>query len=862
MKAYKKWNIRRVVWGIGVGVLCLAKAVYAQSAENAVFDVLEKVLTPATSGYLQAPDKEAYLLSFLSAYVPGADAGEGDGLTLIIEKIRELKLLSCRAPLTSIRDRYFQTHPAMSLLINDTLTIHSLCASQQGLALYRTALVHANSAVREWALQDLRRQNTADSQVWSNTLLLERFAAQDPLALQLKEGIESDSFRSENKNPSFEFYNGGFNNWQVLKREASTSILPADGAHSFARCMLLSAASGETIVRNDAVVFSAGAPRAIEFGISYRMDPHPYYPGLSGGALPVEEWSALANHLVVRLRLYLTYSDGSAEMREAIEPAPFDLAWRRIDSSYRSTKSIRSAQLEIAVSGTGSLRFDDGYLRRADAEFIPVQPQITSVGASAATVISGEYVTFQAYTAAANSGVWLSDLQGTLGTGLLVSSRLVKPGKHTITFEAKGAFGATVLPAASMTLPRVTVIQPGVRLDTAVPVDANGERAVSGVFALQVIFSGLENNPVPEASCRVSLYANDRCIATASASPYSFNVDTSLLANGLTTFVARAYWIRNNAASSAFDSNPLVVQIGNSVSGIPRISKPSQNTLVTIPMEVEVTGGRADYTMTSCSVILTNVTTQRAYSLGPVTLAAGSAKTWVSPANAVYPAGTYVLTAHVVLRLPDGKTFTASCDPVSIEVAAPGALGPAPASLTATLQANKQVLLQWQDRTSCETGFVVERRAWGETVFTRLRLVGANTNYFLDTAPVSGGAGEYRVCAYCAGSYSAYSNIAGALDMDNVPAAPSGLQAVFESALAGVRLQWADVSSNEKGFRIERRKEGEVLFQKIAVTAANATGYIDKAVVPNARYEYRVSSFNDAGWKGGSPAVSVITAVP
>jgi len=76
------------------------------------------------------------------------------------------------------------------------------------------------------------------------------------------------------------------------------------------------------------------------------------------------------------------------------------------------------------------------------------------------------------------------------------------------------------------------------------------------------------------------------------------------------------------------------------------------------------------------------------------------------------------------------------------------------------------------------------------------------------------------------------------------PAAPTALNAV-SMANKGF-LTWTDNSNNELGFKIER-KTGAGAFVEIAQQGANATTYLDAAVVVGTTYTYRVRAFNSAG---------------
>jgi hypothetical protein len=76
------------------------------------------------------------------------------------------------------------------------------------------------------------------------------------------------------------------------------------------------------------------------------------------------------------------------------------------------------------------------------------------------------------------------------------------------------------------------------------------------------------------------------------------------------------------------------------------------------------------------------------------------------------------------------------------------------------------------------------------------------------------------------------------------PSAPSGL-VVTATTLSQVSLSWTDNSSNETGFKIERKTSGS--FQEIGSVAAGITSYTDLSVQANSTYIYRVFAYNAVG---------------
>ena len=91
-----------------------------------------------------------------------------------------------------------------------------------------------------------------------------------------------------------------------------------------------------------------------------------------------------------------------------------------------------------------------------------------------------------------------------------------------------------------------------------------------------------------------------------------------------------------------------------------------------------------------------------------------------------------------------------------------------------------------------------------------------------------------------------------------VPATPANLQATAEGP-GRVRLAWTDASSNETGFRIERRLESTGPFVAIATVTEDTAEYLDTSVAPDTAYRYRVVAFNGAGDSNPSQPVTVRT---
>lgn len=79
---------------------------------------------------------------------------------------------------------------------------------------------------------------------------------------------------------------------------------------------------------------------------------------------------------------------------------------------------------------------------------------------------------------------------------------------------------------------------------------------------------------------------------------------------------------------------------------------------------------------------------------------------------------------------------------------------------------------------------------------------------------------------------------------ENTPAAPTEL-AVTPISTSQINLSWADNSSNETGFQVERKKSSGT-FALVANLPPNTTTYSDTGLTKKTTYTYRVSSLNGA----------------
>lgn len=181
----------------------------------------------------------------------------------------------------------------------------------------------------------------------------------------------------------------------------------------------------------------------------------------------------------------------------------------------------------------------------------------------------------------------------------------------------------------------------------------------------------------------------------------------------------------------------------------------------------------------------------------------------------------------------------------------------APTGLGATA-VNQQVKLAWTDASSDETGFRIERKTSAGGTYAQIADLAANTNTYIDASAVGGTTYYYRVYAYGSGGGSQYSNEANIVaPLPPAPTAPNNLQANLVSSSAN--LTWVDASSNETGFRVERKTGSGGTYAQIADLAAGSSSYSDNTVQGNQTYYYRVYAYNSGGPSGYSNEAFVTT---
>ncbi len=180
--------------------------------------------------------------------------------------------------------------------------------------------------------------------------------------------------------------------------------------------------------------------------------------------------------------------------------------------------------------------------------------------------------------------------------------------------------------------------------------------------------------------------------------------------------------------------------------------------------------------------------------------------------------------------------------------AAPATIPAAPSNLVATAASTSQINLTWTDNSNDETGFIIERRQSGTPNFAQIATPGAGVTTFSDTGLTAGTKYYYHIRS--TNSVGDSVNTTDSFATTNaappsIPLTPSNLAATATSTTQ-IGLTWSDNSSDETGFKVERKPSGGS-YSEVGAVGAGVTSYNDSNLTASSQYFYRVRATNSAG---------------
>ena len=165
-----------------------------------------------------------------------------------------------------------------------------------------------------------------------------------------------------------------------------------------------------------------------------------------------------------------------------------------------------------------------------------------------------------------------------------------------------------------------------------------------------------------------------------------------------------------------------------------------------------------------------------------------------------------------------------------------------PENFTAQLE-SKAIRISWQQSNTQISGFEILKSVDGGSN-NQLVSLGKEATSYLDNDVQADKQYKYFIVAK-AGENKSNELTTVIVFKVQPPIAPENLNATVVST-SKVQLQWVDRSTEETGFKVER-KSGGSNYGLIATLNANTTTYTDSTVVESQTYFYRVYAFNPGG---------------
>ncbi len=205
------------------------------------------------------------------------------------------------------------------------------------------------------------------------------------------------------------------------------------------------------------------------------------------------------------------------------------------------------------------------------------------------------------------------------------------------------------------------------------------------------------------------------------------------------------------------------------------------------------------------------------------------------------------------VRAYNSAGASAWATPVTVSAVPPAPAAPSNLTVQA-VNDSTDIRATWQDNSSNETGFTLQRRRWLVTGAwsdwtTVVTTVPDQTEFLDDQIPV-GSSYQYRVRAVNAVEPSGWA-VSFGTRCEPTPLWPDNLQAEVTNPGQDIKLTWTDKSQKENRIEVQRRDQrADGQWQDwatIALLAANVTEFIDDTIPGDGQYQYRVRMLNAVG---------------
>ena len=179
----------------------------------------------------------------------------------------------------------------------------------------------------------------------------------------------------------------------------------------------------------------------------------------------------------------------------------------------------------------------------------------------------------------------------------------------------------------------------------------------------------------------------------------------------------------------------------------------------------------------------------------------------------------------------------------------------APDGLIATMQSDTTVMLNWQDNSAIETGFVIERSPDG-TTYAIVDTLEADLTSYTDAQTMAGIDYRYRVYALV----SDITTDATSAIVTGILTHPANLSVITANP-GSIQLSWNYTGTNASHYVIERKIDDADFTQLVSITTEGGKQYNDANVEEGQQYVYRIKTTEDTRTSGYSASVQTTTAL-
>ncbi len=185
--------------------------------------------------------------------------------------------------------------------------------------------------------------------------------------------------------------------------------------------------------------------------------------------------------------------------------------------------------------------------------------------------------------------------------------------------------------------------------------------------------------------------------------------------------------------------------------------------------------------------------------------------------------------------------------PFSNEVNSGGAAGSPPTNLFGQALGKSLIQLTWQDNSTEENGFKVQRKVLTSDPWTTIKILPPNSEEYIDQGLTQYTTYHYRVGVFTSNSETYSSEITVTTFGVDIPS-PSNLVANFDKTIDAVKITWSDNTVLENGTVVERRTGLTGTYTQIGATVADENVFIDTNVTSNTLYYYRAKHTTTEGF--------------